>query len=165
MKRTLVLEGEQPPSWNEFYSGKHWSIRTEKARRAHALVRASLDPELPPFTRPVTITGIAYFAKQPQDPSNICLKIYEDGLIGWWIVDDGPLYVRSVTTISRIDRARPRLEIEVEEIPEHVPDIGPYMGGLKFACTCTRKYTQLAQLLEHRQSGECNDTDGGRVRD
>ena len=152
MKRTLVLEGEQPLSWNELYSGKHWAIRQEKARRAHALVRACLDPDDPPFTRPVHITFRAYFAKQPQDCSNLCVKVYEDGLVDWWLVDDSPLYVRSVLAISLVDKDNPRVEIECEEITDGEPE---QLNGLMFACTCGRRFKQLAQLLEHRELGEC----------
>jgi hypothetical protein len=153
MKRILVLEGEHPLSWNELYSGKHWALRQQQANRAHALVRAALNPDDPLFTRPVTIKFIVYFAHHPQDASNICSKVYEDGLVGWWLLDDGPLYVRSMTTESRVDKAHPRIVIECEEIAGDEPEL---LNGCVFTCAgCGRKYTQLARLLEHRESGEC----------
>lgn len=151
MKRTLVLENERPLSWNELYAGKHWAIRQEKARRAHALVRAALDPEDPPFERPVKITMTAYYAHNPIDASNICSKIYEDGLKGWMIVDDSPEFVYSMTTISRIDKARPRLEIEVEAIEN-----GELIGSHVSCRQCGRKFTNIGALLEHINQGECN---------
>lgn len=160
MKRTLVLDGERPLSWNELYSGKHWSIRQAKAQRAHALVRAALDPEDPPFERPVNITVTAWFDKQPQDCDNLASKIYIDGLIGWWLVQDSPLYVRSVTTVARIDHAHPRLVIECEEIG---PDEPEQLNGCMFACTCGKKYRALKQLLEHRDLGECSGLDSSEV--
>jgi hypothetical protein len=42
--------------------------------------------------------------------------LYEDGLIGWLIKDDKPEFVRSMTTVSLIDRKNPRVEIEIREV-------------------------------------------------
>ena len=64
----------------------------------------------------VDITITAYFDKRPLDASNICAKLYEDAIKGWLIVDDSPKYVRSVRTVSEIDKQRPRVEIEVAEV-------------------------------------------------
>ena len=127
-KRVLVLDGEQPVSWNDFYSGVHWSKRKDIARRCHALVRAALDPDDPPFTKIVKITMTAYYApnrnRRAVDASNITAKLYEDGLVGWWLVSDSPKYVESMTTVSKIDKQRPRLVIEVEEIGGRIPKMG-----------------------------------------
>jgi hypothetical protein len=113
---TLVLEGEQPMSWNKIYAGLHWSNRKTEARRVHMAVRTALDPDWPMFDGPVAITVTAYFKNRrlQLDASNIAAKMYEDGLIGWLIEDDSPQYVRSMTTISLLDRERPRVEIEVK---------------------------------------------------
>ena len=113
---TLTLDGERPVSWNTFYAGSHWSKRKAEAERVHALVRAALDPDTPPFTRPVHVTVTAYYKSRPADASNVAAKLYEDGLIGWLLVDDSPAHVAAVTTCSRVDRERPRVVIEVREV-------------------------------------------------
>ena len=86
--RKLILPDERPVSWNKFYSGKHWTVRDREARRVHQLVRAMLDPEIPPFDGLVDIEVVAYFRNRPLDASNINAKLYEDGLVGWWILED-----------------------------------------------------------------------------
>lgn len=123
---TLILDGEQPISWNKMYAGAHWSKRKGEADRVHLTVRAAfdpqllLDPEWVIFDKPVAITVTAYFKnKRVQlDASNVPAKLYEDGLIGWLIEDDNPKYVRSMTTVSLLDRQNPRVEIEIKEIVE-----------------------------------------------
>lgn len=117
---TLTLPGEQPMSWNKMYSGLHWTKRKREADRVHMSIRVALDPNEPMFNTPVAITVRAYFKdKRCQlDASNVAAKLYEDGLIGWLIVDDKPEYVRSMTTVSLIDRQNPRLEIEIKEITD-----------------------------------------------
>ncbi len=151
-KRIIILEGERPLSWNDLYGGKHWSYRTVHAARAHHLVRACLDPELPPFSKPVKITFTCYFDRRPQDASNLCVKIYEDGLIGWYLVNDGPEYVSEVVTRSRLDPLRPRVEIELEECED------PPAHGVVFECSeCGCHFKQLTQLVEHK-----SDCPGGR---
>ena len=115
---TLTLLGEKPISWNKMYTGQHWSKRNAEAARVHLAVRAALDPNAAIFNTPVSITVRAYFKdKRGQlDASNIAAKLYEDGLIGWLITDDKPEYVRSMTTVSLLDRQSPRLEIEIKEV-------------------------------------------------
>ena len=118
METTLILPNERPMSWNEMYAGLHWSARKAEVDRVHMLVRASIDPDWPTYKKPVAITITAYFkAKRGQlDASNIAAKLYEDGLIGWLIVDDKPEFVRSMTTVSLLDKNNPRVEIEIREV-------------------------------------------------
>lgn len=117
---TLILPDEQPASWNKMYTGQHWSKRKEEVDRVHLAVRVALDPDWPMFDRPVHITVTVYFKnKRVQlDASNIPAKLYEDGLIGWLIVDDSPQYVRSMTTVSLLDRDNPRVELEIREVSD-----------------------------------------------
>lgn len=112
----IILENHRPKSWNEFWSGKHWSKRNEWGHVIHALVRGNLSPDSVIFDKPVSITVMAYFDKHPQDSSNICTKPYIDALIGWLITDDSPKYVPSVTSESYVDKLNPRVVIEVKEI-------------------------------------------------
>lgn len=113
---TLILEGERPISWNDFYSGKHWSVRKAEADRVHWLVRSAIDPDSAAFQQPVAITVTGYFDKRPLDASNIAAKLYEDALKGWLIADDSWRHVYSVTTQTALDRTRPRVEIQIEEV-------------------------------------------------
>ncbi len=115
---TLTLIDEKSISWNKMYTGFHWSKRKAEADRIHLAVRAALDPDCHIFENPVEIEVRAYFKNKREqlDASNIAAKIYEDGLIGWLIEDDGPEYVRSMTTVSLLDRGNPRVEIEIREI-------------------------------------------------
>ena len=115
---TLVLPGEVPMSWNRIYAGGHWSIRRDEAERVHMLVRSVIDPDQPPFETQVDIEMHVYFENRrlQQDASNIAAKFYEDGLIGWVIENDSPRYVRSVKTMSLIDRKLPRVEIIVRPV-------------------------------------------------
>lgn len=114
----IVLTGERPTSWNQFYAGTHWTERKREADRVHTLVYAYLFdfPDLSVFHNPVDITVTAYFDHHPQDASNICAKLYEDALIGLLINGDGPKWVSSMKTESRIDKENPRVEIRIQEV-------------------------------------------------
>lgn len=116
---TIVLPNERPMSWNQLYSGRHWSVRQSEAKRVHAnVIFAMAEAGLGPGNiaqAPVDITITAYFDKRPFDADNIASKFLIDGLKGWLIVDDTPKYVHSVRTCSRIDKDAPRVEIEIRE--------------------------------------------------
>lgn len=109
----IILEGERPISLNDWYSGKHWSVRKAEADRVHRIVRGGIDPNWPMFEVKVDIVVTVYFKNRPYDSCNIPAKPYIDGLIGWLIQDDSMKYVRSTKTIPLIDKANPRVEIEV----------------------------------------------------
>lgn len=116
-KIRIILKGERPQSWNKHWSGQHWAKRKEEADRVHTLVRAEIDPdEARVFEFPVRITVSCWFKSKAQDAGNICTKPYIDALIGWYIHDDSQYYVPEVVTRSYIDKRRPRLEIEIEEL-------------------------------------------------
>jgi hypothetical protein len=115
----IILYNERPISWNKLYAGRHWSFRQEEAQRVHQLIMYS--PERIEFTQnpfkevypSCDIIITAYFDKRPLDPDNICAKLYIDGLKGSIIKDDAKKYVRSVKTVSEIDRKNPRVEIDI----------------------------------------------------
>ena len=115
---TLILEDERPTSWNKYYSGKHWSARSAEADRVHMLVRSVIDPDWPAFDCLVDIVVTVYFKnnKIRLDASNITAKLYEDGLVPYLLKDDNYNHVRSVKTITLLDRDRPRVEIEIKPI-------------------------------------------------
>ena len=43
--RQLVIPNERPPSWNELWSAKHWTVRKQVADRCKGVVRGEVDPE------------------------------------------------------------------------------------------------------------------------
>lgn len=116
----IVLEGERPYSWNKYWSGMHWSKRSAEKDRVKLLVRAELDPSVQMFAQPVEVRVRAFFKGNAQDCSNICVKPYEDAIIGWLIEDDSPEYVTAVHVESRKDNKRPRVEIEIIAV-QHKP--------------------------------------------
>ena len=115
--RELLLEGERPMSWNTLYEQTHWGKRKEEADRVHWLVK--LETKNQGLDKvaigPVDITVTAFFDKRPLDADNICAKMYIDGLIGWAIENDSYKYVKSVKTVTCIDRDNPRMVIEISE--------------------------------------------------
>lgn len=113
---TIVLEGENPISWNQFYSGKHWTHRKEAADRAHMLMRQSLPPNYPRFEQ-CHIEFVAYFKdNRRRDLDNICTKLYIDGLVTHVLPDDRHTVIRKITISAEVDKKRPRLEIIVTEV-------------------------------------------------
>ena len=109
----ITIDGYRPPSWNQLYSGRHWSARKRMADEAHTLVRANIPESIETFREVVEIRVTVYFDKRAHDADNVCAKIMIDGLIGSVIVNDDPKHVRRVTTESLIDRDRPRVEIAI----------------------------------------------------
>lgn len=110
----IILKNERPMSWNKFYSGMHWTERNEEAQRVHALVKYSLKPEQRKLIiGKVDIYITAYFANRPYDSSNICAKLYEDGLKGIVLINDTHKHVGYVATKSAVDKDNPRVEIEL----------------------------------------------------
>jgi len=110
---TIVLEGVRPLSWNQIYVGVHWSKRKRLVDEAHWLTRLALPEDYEIFTSPVDITITSYFSTSPLDCDNIAAKLYIDGLCGYVLADDSPRYVSSVTTKSRVDKKKPRVEIKL----------------------------------------------------
>ena len=109
----ITIPDERGPSWNDFYSGGHWSKRKNAKDRARQLVRAYLDPNVEPFDCIVDVFVTVYFKSRAQDSDNICDKLLIDGLRPWVIVDDDRRYIRWACTRSAIDKVNPRIEIEV----------------------------------------------------
>jgi len=122
----ITLSGERPWSWNIMYSGIHWATRAKEAARVHELIwfeylekHRDLSAAAPPiFENRVDILITAYFKDKIQDSDNICDKPYVDGLIGIWIADDTPEFVRRVSTQAEIDEENPRMEIEITEVQD-----------------------------------------------
>lgn len=109
----ITIPGYKPRSWNQFYAGGHWTKRKAAADEAHMLVRAALPADVELYAVPVDITVTAHFRGKAMDADNIAAKLLIDGLVGRVLVDDSPEYVRSVRTVSAVDKAAPRVVIDV----------------------------------------------------
>ena len=121
----IILPGEKPMSNNILYR-LHWTKRNEEAQRVHELVRYSLTRlQRVPFSKKISIFITAYFKHRPLDSDNIAAKLYVDGLKGYVINDDTPAYVGFVATRSEVDKANPRVEIDikVDELEEFIKGI------------------------------------------
>lgn len=122
LKKSITLLDERPMSWNELYTSKHWSYRAKEARRVHALVRATLDPNDRPFDEPVLIHMTVYFKNRPQDSCNLTAKLYTDGMLakGDWqdgarslLWDDDMRYVTHTMLTPLVDKDNPRVVIDI----------------------------------------------------
>ena len=113
----IVLQGERPVSWNDFYAGTHWRKRKEEADRVHQLIKYSIPPsKRVAFFDKVNILITAYFKNRPYDSDNSAGKLYIDGLKNVIIIDDAPKYVGLVGTRSEVDKENPRVEIDIEAV-------------------------------------------------
>lgn len=124
MTTTIVLPGERSISWNKYYSGMHWILRSKEAKRVKQLVRAAFTREQldqGTYTAPVDIVVHAYFGSRPQDADNVCTKLYVDALKGWIIEDDDPAHVTSVVPMVSVDRDNPRVELIIREAQDGEP--------------------------------------------
>lgn len=116
----LVLRDAVPVSWNALYAGRHWTQRAELVDTVRIEVMAALHelvvyPDT--FLTPVHITIISYKRSRPVDADNIMAKVYIDALkLCGLLVDDNPTWLAGVTTVSRVDREYPRIEITIEEV-------------------------------------------------
>jgi hypothetical protein len=89
------------PSWNLFWSGMNHRERTRIKNDWKIMTLAALGPEFEMFTEPVVIEVTTYTARNPLDPSNLCVKVVEDPLIDRVLMDDGYEYVDEVRLKSR----------------------------------------------------------------
>ena len=115
---TLTLPNERPQSWNKAYAGQHWTARKAEVERIRLAVRAEIDPEtVEVFAGPVDVEITVFFADRPLDADNIPAKLYIDALKGWFIADDDRRFVRSVRTVTALDKASPRVVIRLAPAP------------------------------------------------
>ena len=117
---SIVLHEAIPVSWNALYAQGHWARRSEMVDAVRIEVMAALHalPTYPDaFERPVHVTIRSYKRARAIDADNVAAKLYIDALKACGVlVDDDPRYVDSVTTVSRVDKAKPRVEIDVQEV-------------------------------------------------
>lgn len=104
---TLTLPNHRALSWNMLYKTPHWAYRSMIAKDHHDLVKAAcIDADIDIFTKkdivnfPVNIHFVAHYKDHPVDCSNICTKIYEDGLKDILLTDDDPEHVKKIISES-----------------------------------------------------------------
>lgn len=111
---TLTIKNYRAQSWNEIYSGTHWSVRQRLASEIHALVYKEIrEMGVSLISQPVNIFITAYFDKRPIDSDNVMSKLWVDGLKGYVIIDDTPKYVHWVGTRSLKTKNKPYVEIDI----------------------------------------------------
>ena len=116
MRQKIVLINERPQSWNVL-KRLHWRKWQNEVERCKWLILEAIGKDNYPTTGRVRITVTAYYKNRPQDASNIPLKLYEDGLVAAGVLtDDSPVFVDETVTRSRVDKQRPRVEIEIETV-------------------------------------------------
>lgn len=118
MITTIVLDGERPFSWNQFYSGKlHWKERRKHVARVREVVYYAIAEQLGTsvdmYHSPVEIEFTSYLKGRMIDADNITTKLYVDGLVGILLEDDNPKFVRSVKSTVLKDKAHPRVVITI----------------------------------------------------
>lgn len=114
---TLVLEGERPPSWNTLWSQGHWTRRKELKDRCRLATLAAIDPGAAfIYPTPVRIHVRVYYKGRRSDWDNVCVKPYQDALIGVYLEDDNPQHVVGGSIAVYYDKANPRMEIDIVPI-------------------------------------------------
>jgi Holliday junction resolvase RusA-like endonuclease len=116
MYQKIVLMDERPKSWNVL-KRLHWRQWQKEVERCKWLMIEALGGHCSAVSGRVRITVTAYYTSKPHDASNVPGKLYEDGLVAAGLLtDDNPTFVDEMVTRSRVDRDRPRVEIEIEAI-------------------------------------------------
>lgn len=111
----IVLMDERPQSWNAL-KRLHWRKWQNEVDRCKWLVLAALG-QVNTINGRIRLTVTVFYKNRPHDASNIPEKLYEDGLVAAGLLrDDSPAFVGEVVKRSRVDKARPRVEIEIESI-------------------------------------------------
>jgi len=112
------------PSWNKLYSSPHWSVRSRIAKEIHQLVKYavhqqySVKGKLVPRFDKCEITITAYFkGKRRHDISNICEKVFEDGLVNARVIEDDNLnIVVGIHKYAKNKAKEDKVVIEIKEI-------------------------------------------------
>ena len=113
-----IIIPKRLPSWNLMWAGLHHRERTRLKNEWHILTLSVLPGDMALFTEPVIIRATTYAARNPIDPSNLCLKPVEDALIDHLLMDDSYKFVDEVRLRSRKCKteAEERTEIEIWEV-------------------------------------------------
>lgn len=122
MSYTLTIDIPRPPLSSNDQRRAHWTkVRTAKAH-VETLVAAEVRKVGVPRLDKITVL-ITWFAPDARardvDSLGPFLKASLDALVkSGVLVDDNSRFVREASTRIDIDRARPRIEIELKEVIE-----------------------------------------------
>lgn len=123
----IIIPGE-PVGWNELYAARHWIHRHRIAKAAHAATQDAIRYRIGPngiarlndvqmLTQRVDIRCQGFYTGKTDDPDNLCVKVYIDGLVGLLLKNDSRKYVRWVTMGDpQLDNENPRVEIVIREV-------------------------------------------------
>ena len=111
------------PSWNKIYCSPHWAVRRKMAQEIHQLVKYavhqkySVKGKLPPNFKRCEIAITAYFkGKRRHDISNICEKVFEDGLVEAGVIDDDNLdIVVGIYKYAKNNAKKDKVVLEIYE--------------------------------------------------
>ena len=103
------------PTWNSWYSGRHWTERVKLKDVWRALTLEALPEGVAMFEKPVHITVHAEFKRTPQDADNVCIKLVIDALKGRVLRDDNPNYLAGITVYS-VKSDRDHVTFDIEEV-------------------------------------------------
>lgn len=116
MKATLSIDNHKVISWNKLYSQNHWALRKQLADTIHQLVKfEAIGQEIPHFDNPVKITMTAGKRTSQIDASNICFKLYEDGLVEAGVLDNDSYKHVVQVTLKSIKGNIDYIEIEITD--------------------------------------------------
>lgn len=111
----IVIENHKAVSWNQLYSSKHWTVRSELANYIHTLMLESIGRRTLTAKFPVDISITAYFKdKRRRDSDNIICKLYIDSLVPKLLPDDNTKYVRWVASRAIIGAEDDKLEVIIK---------------------------------------------------
>jgi hypothetical protein len=107
---------ENPISLNDWYAGKHWTVRKKQKDRWYAIFKEVLDNNIPNIKKEYRIK---MHVNSRHDPSNVItmIKIFEDTLkkLGY-IIDDSPKYCKGITIEPHPDLEKPSFNLVLESL-------------------------------------------------
>lgn len=110
---TEIVVYDRPPSWNKYWAGTHWSFRKKEKDRIRLEILAALGTtDLEPYSVPVHISFTVYQKGPWKDWDNVCVKPYQDALIGLLLEDDTPEYVTG-GCITLVKSSEDKIVIEI----------------------------------------------------
>jgi len=117
----ITLKDHRAVSWNKIYAQGHWTTRKKLADEIHFRVKIACKG-VKRISKRVDILIVAMFkGKRALDSSNICLKLYEDGLVKAGVIDDdSPKYVRMVTSESVPEMKKDSVNIFIDKVPDQL---------------------------------------------
>ena len=112
----VELDNFKCPSWNDYYAGKHWSVRKKMADEIHQLVfyKCRQLKILKQTKRVKLLFEIFYKKNVRHDPDNCCAKFFCDGLVHAGVLaDDSTRQVKEVAIKMHIGQECDKVIINI----------------------------------------------------